>query len=395
MISLAGGMPNLSTFPLKSAKFKLTDGTSLDLPNLSSALQYSQTAGMPHLTNHLFQMQREFHGGEANADGKDWDILVTNGSQSALSKAFEAILDEKDTLLCENPTYSGALASLEPIGCNLEGCEVDEFGLIPEGLERKLQDLKTKGQTNGIVKALYTIPTGCNPSGSTLSVERKRRIYDLACEYDFLILEDDPYNFLNFGEEEIGTNTSFLKMDRENRVIRFDSFSKIISAGLRVGWATGNKELIHFLNLHQQATELHASGLSQLVTAALFDQWGLDGFRKHVAYVKDFYRKRRDFTVQCIDKYLSEDVEYFLPTAGMFVWMKLKHVKDSKSLIETKARQAKVLLVPGQAFHPNGEPGPYVRAAFSVASEEEIETGIQRLATILKEERKTKVVLCA
>lgn len=379
MISLAGGMPNPNTFPIQSMTMTLKDGSKIELnEDISKALQYSPTAGLNELIQPLKALQLHVHGTNDN-HSSEWGILVSNGSQSGLAKCFESILNEEDSLLVENPTYSGALAILEPIQCNKVPCDVDEFGIIPSSLEKALLSSKN-------IKALYTIPTGCNPSGVSLSIERKQQIYELACKYDFLIIEDDPYYYLNFSEKEFAENKSFLSMDREKRVIRFDSFSKIISAGLRIGFATGNNELINQLNIHQQATEMHASGLSQIVIASILKQWGIEGFKNHIEFVKEFYKKRCDFMMECISKYLKDEVEVFEPKAGMFVWMKLKNIPDSRSLIETKARDEKVLLVPGAAFHPLGKVSPYVRACFSIGTEDEIETGIKRLATILKNE---------
>ena len=205
-----------------------------------------------------------------------------------------------------------------------------------------------------------------------MTIDRKKEIIRIAKEHDFLILEDDPYYYLNLVEkkdkdEKTDSDVSLLSMDDEGRVLRFDSLSKVLSSGIRIGWCTGPSPLIQQIHLHQQASSLHTSGLSQGIVAALLKTWDKSGgFDKHVDEVQSLYRKQRDDFIECIEKHLKEYVTYTAPTAGMFVWMKLKGIEDSKKFIEEKAREKKVLLVPGQAFQPNNKPGPYVRASFSV-----------------------------
>ena len=207
MISLGAGLPNPATFPLskitidvnapgslgdaaaQTESIKVTlDGTMLD-----EALQYSATPGLPRLVDGLTGLMTRYHGENASAVGVDRALAVTTGSQDALTKAFAAILGPGESLLLENPSYSGALAYLQPAGVDLVDVELDELGLVPDSLEAILEAWP---EDKPKPKALYTIVTGQNPSGATLSAERKARIYDLACAHDFLILEDDPYYFL-------------------------------------------------------------------------------------------------------------------------------------------------------------------------------------------------------
>ncbi len=204
-----------------------------------------------------------------------------------------------------------------------------------------------------------------------------------------MILEDDPYYYLNLVEKQNGEKTdsdiSLLSMDTDGRVLRFDSLSKVLSSGLRIGWCTGPSALIQQIHLHQQANSLHTSGLSQGVTAALLTKWGIQGLDEHVVQVQALYRKQRDMFIECVEKHLKDYVTYSVPTAGMFVWFKLNGIEDSKKFIEEKARDKKVLLVPGQAFEANNKPGPYVRASFSVETKENMELACMRLAELLKE----------
>ncbi len=276
---------------------------------------------------------------------------------------------------------------MNPLGCQLVPIECDGNGIIPEHLEQVLQQRSSANLK--MPKCLYTIPTGQNPSGCTLTLDRKKKIYALAKKYDFIILEDDPYYYLQLDPQQ-QDNSSFFSMDEDARVLRFDSFSKILSAGIRIGFCTGPEELVTRMNWHMQANELHTSCISQMVTYKVLEHWGMEGLQNHVKQVQAFYREKRDTFIGLVDKYLKDHITYDKPVAGMFLWMKLKGIEDSKQLIETKARDKKVLLVPGQAFSALNTPGPYVRASFSIESKENMELALQRLKELLEQEIKNK-----
>lgn len=386
MISLGGGMPNPVTFPIETMSFKLKTGETLEVSpsETQSALQYSSTKGLPSLHKHLTALQNTIH-----SPPNDTDIIVTNGSQDALAKAFEMLLKPRSSLLVESPTYSGSLAFLDPLEINLVPVETDELGLIPSSLERVLSEFdESKTISVRKPKVIYTIPTGSNPSGGTLSLDRKKRLYELACMHDLIILEDDPYYYINFEEKR---PPSLLSMDVESRVIRFDSFSKLMSAGMRVGFATGSPELIERMELHHQATLLHASGISQMCVSKLFDHWeGVGGFLGHCDTVTEFYRGQRDSFMRSAERHLGGLVELKPPTAGMFAWMKLNGVDDSEALVMEKAVGQNVLMVPGVSFLPRSRnsarvPTPYVRCSYSTATEEDIDVALERLSKMLKE----------
>lgn len=258
MVSLGGGLPNPTLFPLQSLQFSVTnpDGSASDLTlspeELQVALQYSPTPGLPKLLDQLKDLQKREH------DDGEYDLNVTVGSQDGLTKAFEMLLDPRhDELFVESPTYSGALAFLHPFGVKLTPVATDEYGLHPDALVEALEASKHVGHINK-KRVLYTIPTAQNPSGSTLSNERRQKVYEIAQEHDIIIMEDDPYYFLHPNREHL---KSFLSMDTDGRVLRFDSMSKLISSGMRIGFATGPPKLMERLNFHIQATNLHNSGM--------------------------------------------------------------------------------------------------------------------------------------
>ncbi|KAL9654354.1 hypothetical protein ABK040_010382 [Willaertia magna] len=398
MISLAGGLPNENTFPFISVNVGVKNQEGVETINLSgqslsTALQYHPSQGLPSFVSWFRKHQETTHH-LLNDDKKQiWDTICTTGSQDALSKAFEMFLDagsETDAIIVERPTYSGALATLQVLRPKMIEVDVDAHGIIPEIMEERIVQFK-KENPNAVIKFLYCIPNGQNPSGCSLTLERKKKIYELSQTHNFIILEDDPYYYMALGkEEERVIVPSFLEMDQDGRVLRFDSLSKVLSSGLRIGFCTGPIQLINQMVLHIQASNLHSSGLSQAVAGALLEKWGEEGFLKHLAFIRQFYTQKRDDFIECVEKYLSSYVEYSVPVCGMFVWMKLKGIPDSLKFIEEKARKEMVLMLPGTYFFatPNTVT-PYIRASFSTASKQDMEEACRRLAKLLEEETAT------
>ncbi|XP_004346830.1 aminoadipate aminotransferase [Capsaspora owczarzaki ATCC 30864] len=414
MISLGGGMPNPATFPFKGMSYTLADGSTIHLTpeETSASLQYSATPGLPELVSALKQMQVEYHYGDRKLRVPS-SLSVTVGSQDGLGKCFEMLLGPGDTLLLENPTYSGSLSALQPLSVKLHGLATDAFGLIPASLDSALTNWNeaTQGRRP---RVLYTIPTGSNPSGGSQTLERKHRIYDICRrpENNIVIIEDDPYYFLQFTSPRV---PSYLSFDIDDRVLRFDSLSKVLSAGMRLGYVTGPTPLVERIDLHSQATNLHASGSSQALAASLLKTWktqmpkpeflagdtsapydsGLDlvklsipGFELHARHVAQFYRTQRDAFLAAANRHLKGLAEWNEPTAGMFVWFKLNGIADTRDLILRQAVQKNVLLVPGNAFVPGGGQSSYVRASYSVATPEQMDTALGRLAALLKDVQK-------
>ncbi|KAJ3316803.1 hypothetical protein HDU76_001541 [Blyttiomyces sp. JEL0837] len=377
MISLGGGNPHPQTFPYQSMSFKLRSGEVVEIneADTAKALQYSATNGLPDLVNWLKSLQISEHA----PPQQDFDICIGNGSQDVLTKSFEMLIKEGDTILCEAPAYVGSLAFLRPLGCKFAEITVDGDGLVPESMEAVLaawKDPETRP------RVLYTVPTGGNPTGASTTLERKRRIYAIAQKYDVIILEDDPYYYLQFGKER---QPSYFSMDVDGRVLRFDSLSKILSSGVRVGWVTGPKPLVDRIVLHAQATLLHSSGVSQMIVFKLLEQWGIEGFLSHTDEVATFYQEKCKIFLGLAEKHLKGLAEWSPPSAGMFVWMKLNGTDDSSALVKNKAVEKKVLLVPGFEFFPNPRTTSYVRSSFSTATPQEMDTALQRLADLVRE----------
>lgn len=394
IISLAGGAPNPDTFPFKSASVTLNDGTAIEIGEtlMKKALQYSATSGVPELVSWLKELQKKLHNPPTftySPDKGQMAMCVTTGSQEGLSKVFEMLVSPGDNVLIDAPTYPGTLIAIKPLGCNLIGVPSDQHGIIPQALKDILSRWRPEDVTipeKKSPKILYTIPNGGNPTGASLTTERKIEIYKLAQEYDLIIVEDDPYYFLQFNKPWA---PSFLSMDIDGRVIRADSMSKILSSGLRIGYLTGPKPFIDQIVLHMQASTLHTSAFTQIMTLQLLQKWGVEGFLQHTESVIQFYMSQRDAMLASADKWLTGLAEWHSPTAGMFLWMKIHGVPDTRQIIMLKAISKEVLLVPGSAFNIDGsEPSSYVRASFSLSTPEKIDKGLERLASLIIEDRK-------
>lgn len=387
MISLGGGQPNPSLFPITGLSFgvKTPDGDEVDISlskaELNEALRYSSTSGIPKLCSALVDLQGREHG---LLDGRGYDtaLTVTVGSQDGFSRSIEMLVEPgKDLVFVEVPTYSGALSFLQPYGAKMVPVPIDKDGLIPSELKKALHK-ELDGGSSDVRRVLYMVPTAQNPSGATLDQSRRREIYQLAQEYDLIILEDDPYWFLHPDRKSYD---SFLSLDTDGRVLRFDSMSKVISSGLRVGFVTGPAPLVEKLNFHIEGTNLHNSGVSQIILQKILEAWGEEGFNAHCQNVANFYCQRRDSLAAAADKYLKGLAEWHVPDCGMFLWFRLLGVDDSKTLIEEKAPKSNILMVPGEAFSPLGGRSDFVRASFSTASDEDFDLAMQRLATLIRD----------
>uniref|UniRef100_T1H8P7 Aminotran_1_2 domain-containing protein n=1 Tax=Rhodnius prolixus TaxID=13249 RepID=T1H8P7_RHOPR len=248
-ISFAVGVPNVNTFPFEEINIKLKDGNTIVIKgkDLGTALQYLPSRGYTELIGWLRKFQDHVHG---QNDWSNTSILVTAGGQEALCNSIEMSMEEGGSVLVQDPVYPAVADLVRPYRPHYLSLPQDKDGIRPDILLQKLD-----------YWLLYVNPTGCNPSGASLTTERKKQIYEIACKYNFLILEDDSYFYLHFLQED---PVSFLSLDTEGRVVRFDSFSKILSSGLRVGFVTGPEPLLRNIELHVQVSTLHASAISQV-----------------------------------------------------------------------------------------------------------------------------------
>ena len=394
MISLTGGAPNPSTFPFKSLSFEVPSISSVINDNCDSlktlslsdkeldvALQYAPSKGIQPLYDYL----KVFHDAAHNVPYEEWDLCISTGSQDLITRCFDAILEDGDSIIIEAPTYCGSLSFLKARNIKIISIDMDENGMIVDELEDALSKNKN-------VKMLYTIPIGQNPSGTSYSLERKRKIYEIACKHNLLLLEDDPYYFLDFEhmDHTKPRAVSFQSMDIESRVIRTDSFSKILSSGLRLGYMTAHSSIIRNIELNLQATCLQTSSFTQMTVYKLLEYWGSECnehavFQKHLSNVCRFYLRQRNMMNGILETYLKDKCEWNVPSGGMFHWMNIVGIDNSEQLIKEKAKDVNVLLLPGNAFYVDerAKKCSFVRASYSIACEEEMEEGIKRFASLL------------
>lgn len=392
-INMSGGLPNTSLFPFVSAEFKLSDGSSLKLEGsrMADAQQYGPSSGDQIFTKQVGEFLKTYFDPPtmkvSPQEERAFDFCVVPGAQSGVHMALELLLNPGDSYIVEEPTYVGTLGASEPMNMKPLPVATDDKGMIPSELRKLLGKWgysATKDPNSDIPKCLYMIPTGSNPSGVTITGERRREIYQIAREYDLIIMEDDPYYFLNFEDE---TPPTFLSMDVDGRVIRIDTFSKIIAAGLRVGIASGPSALIKRLMWNLQVAAGHTSSLSQVLISELLLKWGSEGFKKQQQRCRELYRQQRDIVDKYANKHLKGLVEWVVPSAGMFLWLKIIGIRDTRSFIEGTLAKQRVLFAPGFCFMTNPDlPSQHMRVSFSNVTEQNMETAFGCLAVAIKEE---------
>uniref|UniRef100_A0AAY4BK07 Aminotransferase class I/classII large domain-containing protein n=1 Tax=Denticeps clupeoides TaxID=299321 RepID=A0AAY4BK07_9TELE len=368
LISLAGGAPNPDTFPFQFATIKVKNGDSIvfDEATMKRALQYSASPGIPELLSWMKGLQKSLHNPPTLAyspENGQMEMCVTTGSQEGLCKVFEMLVNPGDNVLLDAPTYSGTLAALLPLGCNIINVPSDQHGMIPEALGDILSrwdpaDAHAPGSS--VPRVLYTIPNGGNPTGASMTARRKQEVYEVSGGKDTrsfihsctLLSNSSPWA------------PTFLSMDVDGRIIRTDSFSKILSSGLRIGFVTGPKPLVDRVVLHIQASTMHTSTFTQLMVSQLLQDWGQDGFLRHVDGVVQFYRSQRNAMLSSADRWLKGLAEWHAPAAGMFLWIRLHGIADTKQLIMEKALEKELICnaVHGGEFRPLGSSDASVMA---------------------------------
>ncbi len=367
IISLAGGLPDPRIFRREelaeiARKVIIEEG--------DRALQYSPTLGVTRFRETLKDFMRG-HGVRVH----DWDdVIVTTGSQEALYLIGRAFIDPGDIVLVEEPTYLAALNVFKQYNAKLVGIPIDHEGLRTDILEEKLKTMEREGLKP---KLLYTNPTAQNPSGVTMSDERRRELVELASRYDFLIVEDDPYSFFLFEDVKF----DFIKsIDSEGRVLYTSTMSKILSPGLRIGWILAEKSFIDLLELTKQAIDLHTATLSQYIV----DYAIREGVVKRTAEeARSLYKRKRDAMLEALEAYMSSIASWVKPIGGMFVMVTLKNKNiDTREYIKIAIERG-VAYVPGKSFFVSEDKGRNtMRLNFSYPSEEDLRRGVKILSEI-------------
>lgn len=366
VISLAAGNPSPDAFPVQAVQ-KISAEILGEDPIL--ALQYSVSEGYTPLREKLYTLAREHY----HAMGDEDDLIVVSGAQQGLELSCKVLCNEGDTLVCEDPSFVGALNAFRTYGVELAGVTMEEDGISIEKLEETLKTRKN-------VKALYVIPNFQNPSGITMSLEKRKAVYELACRYNVIILEDNPYGDLRFSGEALPPIKS---MDTEGRVIYCGSFSKILSPGLRVGFVCANKEIIGKLVVAKQCADVHTPILSQLICDRFLSEYDLE---QHIEMLRDIYRKKCALMLGEIEKHFSPKVAYTRPRGGLFVWCTLPQGSDMIEFCQRSVADYKVAVVPGTAFLADeSAPTTSFRLNFTTPPDEQVVKGVEILGKLTKE----------
>jgi len=371
VISLAGGLPDPQTFPVEDIK-KITE--EVIEKNAASVLQYSATAGISEFRRELVNLSRL--RGITNITENN--VIVTVGSQEALYMIFNLLVDPGDVVIVEKPTYLAALNVLRTRRPIFYGVDLEEDGMNLEQLEEVLKKIKAEGRR---IKLLYTIPTAQNPAGVTMSLDKRKRLLELASKYDFLIVEDDAYGFLTFQQDNIPAIKS---LDRENRVIYTGTFSKIFSPGLRLGWVVAEEEFITELELFKQNVGLHTPTLTQAIAAEAIKRGVIQA---NLPKIRRIYMEKRDIMLQAIEENFGNIAKWTKPLGGMFVFMWVNEKIDTALMLE-KALQRGVAYVPGASFYYDGSGKNTMRLNYSYPTKDQILRGIKILSQVVREEMK-------
>ncbi len=365
IISFAAGNPAPDAFPVDDIRRITAD--ILD-KNPIAALQYSVTEGYAPLRD---AVKKSLESQGSFIPGAD-ELIITSGGQQASELSCKVFLNEGDTLICESPSFVGCLNSFKSYNANLVGVEMDDEGINAEQLENAVK-------ANKNVKLLYIIPNFQNPTGRCMSAARRKAVYDLACKYDFIILEDNPYGELRFEGEDI---PSVKSLDTEGRVIYAGSFSKVISPGMRVGFVAAAPEIISKIVVCKQVSDVHSNILAQMICHRIITECDFDS---HIAKLREIYRRKYNLMASSIEKYFSPKIKVTKPQGGLFIWGTLPEGADMQDFCR-KAVQRKVAAVPGNAFLTDDTmPTLSFRMNFSTPTDEQLVTGCRILGELSHE----------
>ena len=366
IISFAGGLPSAESFPVEELKVIIDD---IMTKEAHVALQYGATEGDTLLRTLLVERYRN--------EGHDIslkNIIITTASQQALDLIAKIFVNRGDKVIVGLPSYLGGLGAFASYGADMIGIPIDKDGMSAEILENTLKDLKAKNQKP---KFIYTIPDFQNPSGITMSRQRRLDIIALAKKYDVLIIEDSPYRELRFEGEHVETMYS---LDNTEQVIILGTFSKIFAPGFRIGWVIGNEHVLDKIVVAKQSTDLCTPPFTQRIAARYIEKGLLD---KNIKKIIELYRDKRDAMLEAFDKYMPQGVTWTQPHGGLFLFLTVpEHIDASKLFLD--AIKEKVAFVIGSSFYCNGEGKNTMRINFSYSSKEMNIEGVKRLSKVIE-----------
>ncbi len=363
-ISFAAGNPSPESFPVEDIT-KIANKILSE--NAAASLQYGTTEGYAPLRELVTKRIAEKFDCLKEGDM----TIITSGGQQGIELFCKVVCNRGDEVICENPSFIGALNAFRSIGAIPVGVPLEEDGINVEMLEETLK-------THPKAKFMYLIPTFQNPAGITTSLEKRRAVYALAKKYDVMILEDNPYGELRFAGTDVQTYKS---MDTDGRVVYCGSFSKILSAGMRVGFICGNETVVQKMVVAKQVEDVHTNQFFQMIVAQFMTECDMDA---HIAKICALYKHKATLMINALEKYMPKEVKFTRPDGGLFLWCTLPDGVDLSDFMKEAIAQ-KVFVVTGKAFNcDETADSDSFRLNYSMPSDEEIDKGIKIIGDIIK-----------
>lgn len=365
MIAFAGGSPATEAFPCDEVK-KIS--AEILEENPVSALVYGVSEGYEPLRQTVKKWLYEREGIGTDDDS----VIITAGGTQVMDITTRVLASEGDTVICEDPSFIGSLNCFRSHGCNLVGVPIDDDGMNIDALEEAINQ-------NPNAKFIYTIPNFQNPGGTTLSLEKRKRMYRLALENNLVILEDDPYGNLRVEGEAV---PSIKSMDTEGIVVYAGSFSKILAPGIRVAYAVVPSKIAPAFTIGKQVSDVHTGVLNQMIVSRWFDEYDVNA---HIDEIKKIYKRKLNLMCSCLDEHCKGFISYVRPQGGLFIWAKLP---DNVNMLDyvNKLLERNVAVVPGTAFMVDDtKPCSYIRLNFSTPDDESIVKGVEIMGLVAEE----------
>ena len=367
IISFAGGAPDPKTFPKRE---QLEEAMEYIYQNYTQAFQYGITDGLPSFREELIKFMERQMGIKTNLE----EVLITLGSQQALEIIGRVFINKGDKVALGLPTYIAAIQAFNLWRPRYMGIHVDFEGMRIDLLEEIVKKYKN---TNKPIKFVYVIPTGQNPTGTIMSLDRRKYLLELASKYNFFIVEDDPYGFITFSDN---IPPRIKSLDYEERVIYISTFSKIFAPGVRIGWVVAAKEVSRYLSLALQSITLCPPNLTQFMLEYFLKKRYID---ENIIRIRKIYKEKRDAMLDSMDLYMPKKVRWTRPVAGFFVFAYLPDYIDAKRLLYYSLEKEKVAYVPGRGFYADGSGYNTMRLSYSLPPPDIIHEGIKRLCRVV------------
>ncbi|MBQ8524018.1 MAG: PLP-dependent aminotransferase family protein [Clostridia bacterium] len=365
IISFAAGNPSPLSFPSEEMARIAAD---IFANNATMALQYGTTEGYAPLIEAVNARLAD----RFSISGDDDQTIITSGGQQGIELACKALCNEGDAVICENPTFIGALNAFRSNGAATIGVPLCDDGIDTKKLEETISSTPN-------AKLLYVIPTFHNPAGITSTAENRKKVYEIAKKHGLIILEDNPYGELRFAGEDVPTIKS---IDTEGIVLYCSSFSKILSAGMRVGFIRGPREIIQKMVIAKQVEDVHTNMLFQMLCHRFMTECDLDA---HIAGIRKLYGAKCALMLECLDREMPDFVSFTRPEGGLFIWCTLPDDLDAAEFVR-RALEKKVAVVPGATFNADpAAPSKSFRLNYSMPSDEDIVKGIKALGEVARE----------